>query len=132
MAKKKAKAKATEKTEERSAIIKQCTIYAQLSAAYEGGFYADPTGDFDYAGSGPGQIGSAYCDNKKRALEKLVALSREKRPITADELFAEARVINLLMKTDARSNPEPVESDFVRRFTKDVELFLNPLLACPR
>jgi hypothetical protein len=115
-----------------SEIIRQCTIYAQSSAACKAGYYADPTGNFDYAGTGRGQMGSAYYDKAKRSLEKLVALSREKRPITADELFAEARVMNLLLKTEARTNPEPEESDFVQRFAKDVAHYLEQALECPR
>jgi hypothetical protein len=101
-----------------SEIIKQCTIYAQSSAAYEGGFYADTTGSSSYAGAG--EMGRPYSRGARRALVKLAALSREKRPITAAELSAEARVMKLLLKTEAANNPEPEESDFFERFVKDV------------
>jgi hypothetical protein len=52
-----------------SEVIKQCTIYAQSIAAYKGGFYTDPTGNFDYAGAGRGRMGSACLDKAQRALE---------------------------------------------------------------
>ena len=103
-----------------SEIIKQCTIYAQSSAAYKAGFRTDRTADWDYAGSGKRQMGHSYTRRAKHALVKLAALSREKQPITADELFAEATVMKLLLKTEAGISPEPEESDFIERFTKDV------------
>jgi hypothetical protein len=107
-----------------SEIIKQCTIYAQATAAYHGGFRTDPTGDFDYAGSA---MGGAHLRKARRALEKLAALSREKRPITSVELFAEAKVMKLLMK--AKDNqPEPEETAYVQRFAKDVSRYLKQAL----
>ena len=65
-------------------------------------------------------MGHSYTRRAKHALVKLAALSREKQPITADELFAEATVMKLLLKTEAGISPEPEESDFIERFTKDV------------
>jgi hypothetical protein len=120
---KKAKAEATAPHSE---IIEQCTIYAQSTAAYKGGFYTDPTGDFDYAGSKHGK--RSYLAKAKRALKKLTALSREKQPITTAELFAEAKVAKLLMKLAVQTQPEPEESAFVRRFVKDATRHLEQAL----
>jgi hypothetical protein len=108
-----------------SNLIKQCMIYAQATAAYKGGFYTDPTGNFEHAGAEHGKMGGAYLDKAERALEKLAASSRKKRPITTAELLAEAKVMKLLMKTEARTNPEPEEADFVHRFTNDVAHYLE-------
>jgi hypothetical protein len=119
---KKAKVEATALPSE---IIKQCTIYAQATAAYKGGFYTDPTGNFDYAGS---KHKRSYLNMARRPLEKLTALSREKRPITTAELYAEAKVAKLLMKLAVHTQPEARESAFVRRFTKDVTRYLEQAL----
>jgi hypothetical protein len=121
-ASKKARADATALPSE---IIKQCTIYAQATAAYKGGFYTDPTGNFDYAGS---KHKRSYLNKARRALEKLTALSREKRPVTTAELYAEAKVAKLLMKLAVHTQPEPQESAFVRRFAKDATRYLEQTL----
>lgn len=113
-----------------SEIIKQCTIYAQSSAAFKAGFRTDKTNHFDYAGAGRGQMGHSYSRRAKLALQKLAALSREKRPITTAELFAEASVMRLLQRTEAGTNPEPEESDFFERFTKDVVRYLKHASEC--
>ena len=97
----------TDSSATHSEIIKQCTIYAQSSAAYKAGFRTDKTSDFDFAGAGRGQMGHSYSRRAKHALVKLAALSREKRPISANELSAEAKVAKLLLKTEAGNNPEP-------------------------
>ena len=122
----------TDSSATHSEIIKQCTIYAQSSAAYKAGFRTDRTADWDYAGSGKRQMGHSYTRRAKHALVKLAALSREKQPITADELFAEANVMKLLLKTDARTNPEPQETDFLERFTKDVVRYFKQASECSR
>jgi hypothetical protein len=131
MAKK--KTKATEPTSaRRSEIIEQCTVYAQSMAAYKAGFYTDPTGDFDYAGSGDRQLGAKHVEKARRTLLRLIAISEEKRPLSADELFALTRVLTLLQETDARTNPQKEESDYVEMFAKNVARFLKPKLECPK
>jgi hypothetical protein len=122
--KKKAKP-AVEKTSERSEIIEQCLIYAQSIAAYNAGFYVDPTGDFDYAGCGSNQLGRQHFRNAKRALIKLVALGGGVPTLSRDELFAKARVVRLLQKTDAKRSPEKHEVEYVTRFAKDVSQYLQ-------
>ena len=62
----------------------------------------------------------------RRALEKLIALGRENRPMTTAELLAEAKVMKLVMKSP--NQPEPEESDFVKRFAKDVRRYLKQAL----
>jgi hypothetical protein len=115
-----------------SEVIKQCTVYAQAIAAYKGGFYTDPTGNFDYAGAARGRMGSACLDKAQRALEKLTTLSRKKRPKSSGELFAEAKVVELLMKAATDSYPEPEETDFVQCFVKDVTRYLKQVVECER
>jgi hypothetical protein len=102
MAKKKTKADTVAK---RSEIIEECLIYAQSIAAYDAGFYVDPTDDFDYAGCGDSQLGRHHFRNAKRALIKLVALGENVPALIWDELFAEARVVRLLQNTEAKRNP---------------------------
>jgi hypothetical protein len=104
----------------RSEIIEQCLIYAQSIAAYNAGFYVDPTGDFDYAGCGDSQLGRHHFRNAKRALIKLVALGEDVPAPSRDELFAKARVAHLLQGTDAKRNPEKHEAQYVIRLAKDV------------
>ena len=71
-------------------------------------------------------MGGAHLRKARRALENLVALSRENRPMTAAELLAEAKVMKLVMKSP--NQPEPEESDFVKRFAKDVRRYLKQAL----
>ena len=47
-------------------------------------------------------MGGAHLRKARRALENLVALSRENRPMTAAELLAEAKVMKLAMKSASR------------------------------
>jgi hypothetical protein len=107
-----------------SEIIKQCLIYAQSAAAYNAGFYVDPTGDFDYAGCGHSQLGRHHFRTAKQALIKLVSLAREPK-LSRDELFAEARVVRLLQNTDAKRSPEKHKAEFIKRFAQDVSQYLQ-------
>lgn len=112
------------KSTSRSEIIEQCLIYAQSEAAYQAGFYVDPTGDFNYAGCGNGQLGRHHFRTAKQALIKLVSLPSVPT-LGRDELFAKARVVRLLQNSDAKRNPEKHEAEFIKRFAQDVSRYLQ-------
>ena len=110
-----------------SEIIRQCVIYVQSMAAFTAGFEVDPSGNFDHAGSGKGQLGRKHLSHADHALRRLVALSpaclERRRPLTPPELLAKAGVLSAMWAQEGGKTRscEPFETAYVRFFAREVE-----------
>src|SRR5947209_3248049 len=126
-AKRKNTAESAKTADERSEIIEQCVVYVQSRAAYEAGFKADHTGEGDYAGAGA-KLGKRHLRKAQRALLRLITLiisptDRPGRPpLSKDELFAKARVLQVISMP---KGDDPVEGAYVRFFALEVEDYLR-------
>jgi len=113
-----------------SEIIVQSTVYLQAMAAYEAGFRADATGDWDYAGAGSDKLGGRQLCKASKALAKLVALSPAfaagRVPLTREELFAKAAVMAVVSKQlEVFAEPDKVERETIRLFAQEVTDYLS-------
>jgi hypothetical protein len=123
---KKGKKQKAEKKPEGSEIIRQCVIYVQSMAALKAGFAVD-TGNFAYAGCGPGELGSKQIRIADKALRQLIALSpafvEGHPPLTREELLAKAGVLAALWEQEGgiTRSCEANETAYVRFFAREVE-----------
>jgi hypothetical protein len=110
----------------KSAIITQCVVYAQSTAAYHAGFKVDHTGDSYHAGCQA--LGKEYMHKADRAVVRLLALSPSfpsGKPMNREELFAKAGVLGIMADPGGTFNPDPMEQAFVRFFAREVEDYLR-------
>jgi hypothetical protein len=110
-----------------SETIRQCVIYVQAMAAYEAGFTADITGDWDHCGSGSEQLGGGHLREAGHALRRLIAISpacvEGRAPLTPAELFAKASVLTVVLDQEGGQTRslEADETVYVRFFAREVE-----------
>jgi hypothetical protein len=126
---KKGKKHKREQTPEKSEIIRQCVIYVQSMAAFQAGFKVDPTGYWDHAGSGKGQLGRDHVLAADHALARLVTLSpaEGRAPLNAAELFAKAGALSVMWAQEGGETRscEVTETAYVRFFAREVEDFMR-------
>jgi hypothetical protein len=121
--KKPAKAKAIEPAAG-SKIIRDCVVYAQSRGAYQAGFKADPTGDFDYAGCSS-ELGETFFQEADTALRRLIGASGGQAP-TRDELFAKAVVLGIMFDGNSGGDGgEGIKEAYVRFFAEEVRDYLR-------
>jgi hypothetical protein len=110
-----------------SEIIRQSVVYVQAMAAYKAGFTADITRNWDHCGSGNEQLGGKHLREAGHALRRLIAISPAsesgRSPLTAQELFAKARVLTVVLDQEGGQTRslEADETVYVRFFAREVE-----------
>ena len=121
-----------------SEIIRQCVIYVQSMAAFQAGFKVDPTGYWDHAGAGKGQLGRDHVLAADRALARLLAVSPSfvegRAPLNAAELFAKAGVLSVIWSQEGGETRscEVTETAYVGFFAREVEDFMRAQAATER
>jgi hypothetical protein len=119
---KKRNAKATSrrkatKTENDTALIRECVIYAQSIAAHRAGFRADPDPDCCHAEA----LGNPHFSRAHQALTKIAGIPTT----TPQELRSKARIVPVLFEDNQDGRLNSIGVDFLTSFANEVEKFLE-------
>ncbi len=103
----------------KSPIIEAAVTYATASAAFDGGFKADHTGEMVWAG---GRFGLKHVDKRDRALKRLTRLIDKKADVRSVELWGLASVAIVMIEKDGGDfNPEEFEYQFLKSLFRLIE-----------
>lgn len=116
--KKRAKA-AAKRAPSDKALIRECVIYAQSTAAFQKGFKADPDGNSTQAAA----LGDRHSNRAWQALTKITAT-----PATTPEgLCSKARVAAIVFEDNEGGCFENADLEFLKSFAAEVKKFLQPI-----